>query len=472
MKSLALKYRPKTFNDLVGQIHASQSLKNAIEYKHIRQAYLFFGSRGVGKTSTARILSRCLNCVNGPTVEPCGTCSSCIEISEGRSVDVIEMDAASNRGIENIRELRENARFAPMKSKYKIYIIDEVHMLTNESFNALLKILEEPPGHVVFIMATTEQHKIPETIISRCQVFGFRKFSIQDIRDRLEYILNTEKIAYHKDSILPICQKAEGSMRDAVSLLDQAIAYSGNKPIDLEVISNLLGIHPLETYLEFVESFRNSDAKKNLLIIHRLFSEGLNLKRFIWDLLDFMKSMILVKNELLERENFSYAASEIDKLKKYADLWDVSELILVFESFYKLYSNWSLFQTSKSAEIKISLEIAVVDIFEKLKRPSVSKLMQKITMLKNAIEKGTDYVDETASSLQNNNEIDQKKDITLPRYSETVIDKENIKQKNDEKHATNDNNSDKEFDIDTLIQKEFMAQEQNDTKSENIFLDK
>ncbi|MDH5719109.1 MAG: DNA polymerase III subunit gamma/tau [Spirochaetia bacterium] len=443
MRSLALKYRPKTFDDLIGQIHASQSLKNALEHNHIRQAYLFFGSRGVGKTSTARILAKCLNCEKGTSSKPCGACNNCVEIAEGRNMDVIEMDAASNRGIEHIRDLRESARFSPMKSKYKVYIIDEVHMLTNESFNALLKILEEPPPHVVFIMATTEQHKVPETILSRCQSFAFKKFSNNDIKERLEYILETEKVPYHKEALLPISQKAEGSMRDAISLLDQIIAYSGSQPIEAQTVLNLMGILPVQTHIEFLESFKSSNIKQTLLILHNLYNEGQNLKRFLWDFLNFIKNALLINKGIDDTESFT--SSEIETMKKSVSVWDASELVLVFESLYKIYSNWNLFQTSKSSEIKVSLEIAVVDLFENLNKPSVSRLMRKIALLKNAIEKGATFED---------NDIEPDKT-------------EKMNELPDEKGVSAQANE--SIDMGIYIQKEFLAQEEENERNSNIF---
>ena len=444
MRSLALKYRPKNFDDLIGQIHASQSLKNAIDHNHVRQAYLFFGSRGVGKTSTARILAKCLNCMTGVTTSPCNSCDNCVEITEGRNIDVIEMDAASNRGIEHIRDLRESARFSPMKSKYKIYIIDEVHMLTNESFNALLKILEEPPPHVVFIMATTEQHKIPETILSRCQSFAFKKFSNNDIKSRLEHILETEQVPYHKEALTPISQKAEGSMRDAISLLDQVIAYSGSHPIEVETVSTLLGILPVVTHLEFLQSFKNSDIKQSLLIIHKLYNEGQNLKRFLWDFLKFVKNALLAEKGFEESDD--YSSSELETIKKGISAWDTSELVLIFESFYKIYSNWNLFQTSKSSEIKISLEIAIVDLFENLSKPSVSSLVKKIALLKDAIEKGNDFKDADAN-------VSEEKPGEAKKPAEEKAQPE----------------PDEIVDMGIFIQKEFLGQEEENEKNTNIF---
>ena len=250
MASLALKYRPITFDDVTGQTYAVKSLKNAIEMDAISHAYIFFGSRGIGKTSMARIVARSLNCAQGPTSSPCGECTNCIEISLGNSPDVIEMDAASNRGIDYIRELRDNTKFSPMKSKYKIYIIDEVHMLTRESFNALLKTLEEPPSHIVFILATTEKRKIPETILSRCQNFLFRKFTHKEIMNRLKVILTKEKVDFEESALLPIAQKSEGSMRDSISFIDQILAYSADRKITLEDAQLVLGFLPFERYCQ------------------------------------------------------------------------------------------------------------------------------------------------------------------------------------------------------------------------------
>ncbi|HTZ11942.1 MAG TPA: DNA polymerase III subunit gamma/tau, partial [Candidatus Margulisiibacteriota bacterium] len=225
----ALKWRPKNFDEVVGQGHIVSTLKNAIEKNRIASAYLFAGPRGVGKTSTARILAKSLNCKSGPTASPCQKCSSCLEINEGRSLDVIEIDGASNRGIDEIRVLRENVKFSPAASKFKIYIIDEVHMLTTEAFNALLKTLEEPPEFVKFIFATTQPHKVLPTILSRCQRFDFRRISMLEISGQLERIVKEEKLAVDKEVIFAISGSSDGSLRDAESVLDQLVSFSREK---------------------------------------------------------------------------------------------------------------------------------------------------------------------------------------------------------------------------------------------------
>jgi DNA polymerase-3 subunit gamma/tau len=235
-KVLALKYRPQTFEDVVGQKPITQALQNAIATKRVAHAYLFAGSRGVGKTSVARILAKALNCQEGPTPHPCGHCSFCQEIKDGISVDVLEIDGASNRGINEIRELRENVKYLPSKNKYKIYIIDEVHMLTTEAFNALLKTLEEPPPHVIFVFATTEPHKIPLTILSRCQRYDFKRIPSSSILDQLKKIASEEGMEVSDPGLHLIARQAQGSMRDAQSLLDQVFSFSGPKISEEEVI--------------------------------------------------------------------------------------------------------------------------------------------------------------------------------------------------------------------------------------------
>lgn len=400
MPALALKYRPTTFDDLVGQLHAAQSLKNAIEFDNLAHAYLFFGSRGVGKTSTARILAKCLNCIqNGASTKPCGKCDNCLEIALGNNIDVIEMDAASNRGIEHIRNLRENARFAPMKSRYKIYIIDEVHMLTNEAFNALLKTLEEPPAHVVFILATTEKHKIPETILSRCQSFAFKKFSNEELLSRLKEILTNEGVNFDEEALLPIAAKAEGSMRDAVSLTDQVISFSGGKPITHELAANILGLAPVENYIEFLAAVRERSRGKVLSLLDNLYSEGVNLKQFLREFLDFIKNCLLIQKKIGLEKGMYYSESQRNAISQEAHHWEEAELVAAFERLYRLYNSWSYFQTTNSSENLVSLQIALMDLFERLERPSVSQLIKKLGALEEAIRGGKKFDDIGAAQM-------------------------------------------------------------------------
>lgn len=393
--SLATKYRPRDFEDLVGQLAASQSLKNALEFRKIGHAYLFHGARGVGKTTMARILAKALNCVNGPTSQICNVCEHCVEISEGRATDVIEIDAASNRGIDNIRELRAQAVFAPMKSRYKVYILDEVHMLSPESFNALLKTLEEPPHHVVFIMATTELHKIPETIASRCQVFTFKKFNAREIAERLAHILEKEQIAFERDALLPIAERGEGSLRDAISLLDQTLAFSGSDALTLSAVRESLDILPIEVYSRFVQGLRTGDLHALLNAVHELTQGGANLRVFLKDLLAYLRTVVLISEKV---EVHSLAKDEAELVAEAARAWDRQALIRVFQQLFKLNQDFSLMLSAKSSELKMSLEIALVDLVHKLREPSVSALVSKIERLKQAIETGKVFDDREAGA--------------------------------------------------------------------------
>src|SRR6184192_845972 len=243
---IARKYRPQSFADVVNQEHVKTTIENAIAQNRIAHGYIFSGQRGTGKTTVARILARCLNCVKGPTNQPCGVCASCLEIAAGGAVDVIEIDAASNRGINEMRELRENVRYRPARDRYKVFIVDEAHQITSEAFNALLKTIEEPPSWVVFILCTTEAHKIPATIASRCQHFSFRSVDFEALMARMEWICKQEGIEADADVLAILAQAGEGSVRDSLSALDQAIACCGTKLVAAEVRA-LLGAFSLES---------------------------------------------------------------------------------------------------------------------------------------------------------------------------------------------------------------------------------
>src|SRR3974390_2865203 len=260
---IARKWRPQTFADLVGQTHVTESLQNAIKNNRVAHAYIFSGARGVGKTTAARILAKALNCVHGPTPEPCGVCDSCKEIAAGTSLDVIEIDAASNRGIDQIRELREMVRYAPAAARHKVVILDEAHMLTGEASNALLKTLEEPPERVIFVMATTEPENLVDTIRSRSQHFHFRSLTFNEITDRLKYIAEKENLKIEDGALSVIARMAEGSMRDALSLLEQARAYCGDDIQD-KPVRELLGVVPEDALRDLVDAIVEQSAERAL----------------------------------------------------------------------------------------------------------------------------------------------------------------------------------------------------------------
>ncbi len=290
---LARKYRPQTFEDMIGQAHIATTLTNALKSGKIAHAYLFSGPRGVGKTTAARILAKALNCAKGPTAVPCNSCDSCERIAQGQEmIDVLEIDAASNRGIEEIRELRENVRYAPARSRYKVYIVDEAHQITHDAFNAFLKTLEEPPEHAVFILATTEHQKIPATILSRCQLFRFKRVSVEDIAARLEWILTQEKIKVEQTGVLRLARAAGGAVRDALSLLDQALAYTTDT-LTLAQIEMLLGFLPEEFLQEFAQALVSREPTQVLQKIKRLTEDGWELPQFVRDFREYARQTVV-----------------------------------------------------------------------------------------------------------------------------------------------------------------------------------
>ncbi len=288
----ARKYRPGTFDDVIGQPHVVQTLMNAVSTKRIAHAYIFSGTRGVGKTTIARILAKALNCEQGPTGHPCNTCANCLEITQGNSVDVIEIDGASNTSVDDVREIRENVKFTPFRGQYRVYIIDEVHMLSNSAFNALLKTLEEPPSHVVFIFATTEIHKIPATILSRCQHYNFRRIARTEIIERLRHVARQDQLNIEERSLTALARASEGSMRDGLSLLDQAVAFGGKTiaHADLEV---LLGAVPQELTQGMIKAIMAQDPPAALTMLANLLDQGHDLKSFCSEVVEYLRNLLV-----------------------------------------------------------------------------------------------------------------------------------------------------------------------------------
>jgi DNA polymerase-3 subunit gamma/tau len=293
---IARKYRPQAFAELISQAHVKTTLQNAITQGRIAHGYIFSGQRGTGKTTVARILARCLNCEKGPTAQPCGVCASCREIASGSGVDVIEIDAASNRGINEMRELRENVRYRPARDRYKIFIVDEAHQITSEAFNALLKTLEEPPEWVVFLLCTTEAHKIPTTIASRCQQFSFRSVDFNELVARMEEIARLEGIEANKETLGVLAQAGEGSVRDSLSALDQAIACCGNKLSAAEV-RELLGMFASESLEQVAQALADGNTRKMLEIVAELEANGRGLQHFARELARYIRNLLVIKIE-------------------------------------------------------------------------------------------------------------------------------------------------------------------------------
>jgi DNA polymerase-3 subunit gamma/tau len=330
---IARKFRPQVFEDVIGQKPIVQTLQNAIQMGRIGHAYLFSGPRGVGKTTTARILAKGLNCAKGSTITPCNQCPSCEEISSGKSIDVFEIDAASNTGVDNIRELRENARYAAARSRYKIFIIDEVHMLSTSAFNALLKILEEPPPHVVFIMATTERHKLPATILSRCQQFIFRTIPAAEIQSHLRQIADREGVKIDDRALSYIVKASEGSMRDAQSLLDQIISFSGQQVVD-EDVRDVLGFIPSEILDRSLQALAARDSKALLENAGIVVDQGLNLQQYVREFIGRVRDLLVWKLGLQEK----ILGSDEDKrtLAGLAEGFSEQDLIRFFDMLLRL----------------------------------------------------------------------------------------------------------------------------------------
>ena len=316
-KALYRTWRPQTLKDVVGQNHVSRTLNNALISDKVAHAYLFCGPRGTGKTSSAKILAKAVNCLSLVEGEPCNECSHCEAINKGSFLDVFEIDAASNRGIDEIRDIRDKVKFAPSQGKCKVYIIDEVHMLTPEAFNALLKTLEEPPKHVLFILATTEPQKIPLTILSRCQRFDFRKIKTDEIKTHLELIVEEINIEITKSALLTIARKADGGMRDAISLLDQCIAFAGSKIVDSDV-ENVLGTLSEEQIISISDALITGDAAKAILYLNDYLQSGKDIKQILRDLIEHFRSMMLLKVSNQE-DIITLNAQMLSKIKEQAN---------------------------------------------------------------------------------------------------------------------------------------------------------
>ena len=373
---LARKYRPKTFEEVVGQGHVTRTLKNALKQGKIGHAYLFAGPRGVGKTSVARILAKALNCENGITPEPCNKCERCREITEARSVDVLEIDGASNRRIEEIRNLREGVGYAPANSRYKVYIIDEVHMLTNEAFNALLKTLEEPPPHVVFIFATTEPHRVPATIMSRCQRFDFRKLTTGEILKRLKEIKEKEGIKITDEALNLIAYRADGALRDAEVAIEQLTAYTEDE-ISLQDIKEVFGFIDRSFYIELIKGVIEQDDRKIISEIENIFEQGFDLKEFVVGLIDFLRELLLSR---LDVKN-PFSIEEDPEIKRMAGSTDEDNLVAMLNLAVELERSLRY----------ISYSRAMVELY--LLKMARIPYIKRVSELLSGVEKGAASVE-------------------------------------------------------------------------------
>jgi DNA polymerase-3 subunit gamma/tau len=369
---IARKYRPQLFEDVVGQRLITDTLKNAIRTERVAHGYIFSGARGVGKTTTARILAKALNCTQGPTVTPCGECPSCQEIAAGNSIDVLEIDAASNRGIDEIRELRENVRYLPARDRYKIFIIDEAHMLTTEAFNALLKTLEEPPPRSLFILATTEPHKLPSTIQSRCQHFSFRLLDYQEIFSRLKWVCEQENIKADEGTLSAVTQAAEGSMRDGLSLLDQVIASCGNQ-LEETRVRQVLGVVPTQLLNSVLEAIHAGDARRVLDLLGQLATEGYELAHFCAELTRAVRNLMVAKSCGAESPLVQVASEERARLAELAKLFGEEDLARFFNLLLRTES-----EMRYSLQPRFHLELGLMKLVHARRLASLEALLAQL----------------------------------------------------------------------------------------------
>ena len=372
---IARRWRPQTFDEIIGQDHVSKTLSNAITNNHIAHSYIFTGPRGVGKTTSARILAKALNCEKGPTAIPCNACSSCVSITQGNSLDVLEIDGASNRGIDEIRNLRENIRYTPSQGKYKIYIIDEVHMLTKEAFNALLKTLEEPPDHALFIFATPEIHKVPATILSRCQRFDFRRIPLKTIMEHLHKICSGDKIEIEEEALLQIAKKADGSMRDAQSVLDQIISYSGSK-VTFEDVAKALGVIHQEMYFTISQHVNEQNIKALILMAREVFDSGYDLNEFLLGLEEHFRN-ILVLRSTDSIDFLDVSENYIEQYKETAALFSENDLIAYLQI---ISETQRLVKTSQQPNLKF--ELGLIKLAKMPASTQIEEILERLELLK------------------------------------------------------------------------------------------
>lgn len=396
-KALYRAYRPQTFKDVVGQEHIIRTLKNQIQNNNVGHAYLFCGTRGTGKTSTAKIFARALNCQNSVDEEPCNECEVCKDILSDNIMDVIEIDAASNNSVDDIREIRENVKYTPAKCKYKVYIIDEVHMLSQGAFNALLKTLEEPPSYVIFILATTEPHKIPATILSRCQRFDFKRVTVKDMSTRMKEICDDVNVVVDDRALNLIARNSQGALRDALSILDQCMSFSEND-IEYKDVVDLLGTVNIEQLFEMAEYVIKEDTKKCLEILNEFVVWGKDIKNLIDDLIDHFRNLMVCKVSSDLDEIISLPEEIVEQLKAQASTIEVNDIIRIL----------NILSTTQDA-IKVSsnprvlAEVSIMKLSQPMFDESKESLLKRISNLEEVIKSGK-------ININNNVEIESKKE--------------------------------------------------------------
>lgn len=373
------KYRPRTFSDVVGQPQVTITLKNELKAGRINHAYLFTGTRGTGKTSCAKILSKAVNCLNPKDGEPCCECEICRGIDSGEIFDVIEMDAASNRRIDDIREISEKVTYTPERGKYRVFIIDEVHMLTTEAFNALLKTLEEPPAHVLFILATTEVHKLPATILSRCQRFDFHRINAQDMANRVKYVTECEGASITDEAALLVAVIADGAVRDALSLLDRCLALQSN--VDADTVRRAAGLAQKDYLLNLASSCVNKNSERAVSILNKLYNDSKDMARLCDELINHFRSLMLIKTVRNPRELVVLSDEEFDTACTQAQLLSLADIVYAMDVLQTAYE-----RMGKGSDNRIELEIALVKLSAPELEASIDSLLARISALEKAVK--------------------------------------------------------------------------------------
>ena len=415
---LSRRYRPKAFDEIVGQKHVVTTLVNALQSDRVAHAYLFAGPRGVGKTSMARILSKALNCQKGTTDTPCNKCSTCNSITNGNDIDVLEIDGASNRGIDEIRNIRQNVGYAPAVSKHKIYIIDEVHMLTKEAFNALLKTLEEPPEHVKFIFATTSPSRVPDTVQSRCQRFDFKNISIADISDRLSQICKAENIAAEKEVLQSIAKYARGGLRDSESILDQLASFCHEK-ITLRDVYDIFGVVSEEKLSSLVNSFTEKKPELSIEIFHSIMESGRDIEGFIDQLLLYIRDLLLVSVCKKESDIIGTVSGDLNLLRTQSSSFSPETLIYMFQVISEAKT-----KTRDLLQQKIYLEVLFVKLATMEELKPLSSVLDKIEGMKKIFEGNAEDTDKAISINKTDVTAPVKPEIqATPSHESAVLDK-------------------------------------------------
>ena len=395
-KALYRAYRPQTFKDVVGQEHIIRTLKNQIQNGNVGHAYLFCGTRGTGKTSTAKIFARAVNCIDSVNEEPCNECEVCKDILNDNIMDVIEIDAASNNSVDDVREIRENVKYTPAKCKYKVYIIDEVHMLSQGAFNALLKTLEEPPSYVIFILATTEPHKIPATILSRCQRFDFKRVTVQDMSSRMKEICEDVNIDVDERALNLIARNSQGALRDALSILDQCMSFSDDK-IEYKDVVDLLGTVNIEQLFEMAEYVIKEDTKKCLEILNEFVIWGKDIKNLIDDLIDHFRNLMICKVSTELDEIISLPEETIEQLKAQSNLIETNDIIRILNILSETQDN-----IKSSSNPRVLAEVSIMKLSQPMFDESKESLIKRLANLEEIIKSGNIKIttDNTTSTVE------------------------------------------------------------------------